>query len=488
MLSPHRHRPTEDDQAVLAPRYGSRYMESPVPRDALPAARLPPEVAYQLVHDELNLDGNPALNMATFVSSWMEPHADRLMTEAMGKNFIDADEYPQTTEIQTRCVNMLARLWHAPAPHPPALHASAPQTPTAHDDAAHAAGAVGTATVGSSEAIHLAGLALKWRWRARRQAAGSGTERPNLVMSQGVQVCWEKFARYFDVQPRYVPLEEGRYVLDVDRALDLVDDDTIGVVAILGTTYTGEYEAVRELSEALDVQNTRMGRDVGIHVDAASGGFVAPFLTPELRWDFRLRLVRSINASGHKYGLVYPGVGWVVWRTAADLPTELVFHVNYLGGDQPTFNLNFSRGAGQIIAQYYNFLRLGMAGYAEVMGSLAHTARFLAAAVMRTGHFELLSKPDGLPLVCARLKGERPYTVFDLSAKLRERGWIVPAYTMAPDAEAIAVLRMVVRESLSLDMAECLAADLDSAVRYFDTAGADAAQAPRQETKTKGVC
>ena len=463
------HRATADDDA-LATRYASRFLQGPVPRNELPEGEMPADVAYQLVHDELNLDGNPALNLASFVTTWMEPEADRLMAETLGKNAIDADEYPQTTELQHRCVNMLARLWHAPEPPP------------------GAPGGVGTATVGSSEAIHLAGLALKWRWRARRQAAGKATERPNLIMSQGVQVCWEKFARYFDVEPRYVPLAEGRYVLDIERALELIDEHTIGVVAILGTTYTGEYEDVAALDEAIGSLNERTGWDVAIHVDAASGGFVAPFLTPDLRWDFRLPSVRSINASGHKYGLVYPGVGWVVWRAAEDLPEDLIFHVNYLGGDQPTFNLNFSRGAGQIIAQYFNFLRLGRSGYESVMRSLEDTSRYLAEAVVGTGHFDELSAPATLPLVCVRLRGERSYSVFDLSAKLRERGWIVPAYTMAPDAQEVAVLRMVVREGLSRDMAEALAADLDAAVAFFDRAGAPAAQAAPDAAKTKGVC
>ena len=458
MLSPHRHHDT-----ALTPRYGTRFLDSPIPRDALPHGQMPADVAYQLVHDELNLDGNPALNLASFVTAWMEPEADRLMVETLAKNFIDADEYPQTTEIQHRCVNMIARLWHAPG----------------GDD-----GAVGTATVGSSEAIHLAGLAMKWRWRAQHSAGGT----PNLVMSQGVQVCWEKFARYFDVEPRFVPLAEDRYVLDVDRALELVDDDTIGVVAILGTTYTGEYEAVAELDAKLRELNDATGRDVGIHVDGASGGFVAPFLSPDLTWDFRLPLVRSINASGHKYGLVYPGVGWVVWRTKADLPEELIFHVNYLGGDQPTFNLNFSRGAGQIVAQYFNFLRLGEAGYRSIMEALRDTTAFLEEAVRKTGHFEILSRPDSLPLVCARLKGPERFTVFDVSERLRERGWIVPAYTMAADAQDVAVLRMVVRDGFSRDMAENLAADLGRAVGKLQAQGDSAATVPPQPTKTKGVC
>jgi glutamate decarboxylase len=470
MLSTHRSHPTEDDQPLLSCRYASRFVDRPVPRDMLPLEGMPSDVAYQLVHDELNLDGNPALNLASFVCSWMEPEADKLMLETLNKNYIDADEYPQSTEIQTRCVSMLARLWHAPGP-------DTVDSP-----------AVGTATVGSSEAIHLAGLALKWRWRARRLAEGKPTDRPNLVMSQGVQVCWEKFARYFDVEPRYVPLEIGRYVLDVDAAVEMVDENTIGVVAILGTTYTGEYEPVKELCEALTGLNERTGWDVGIHVDGASGGFVAPFLTPELHWDFRLPLVRSINSSGHKYGLVYPGVGWVVWRTAADLPEDLVFHVNYLGGDQPSFTLNFSRGAGQIIAQYFNFLRLGRSGYSEVMHALQHTARYLTEALLATGHFDVLSQPDALPLVCVALKGPRSYSVFDLSDKLRERGWIVPAYTLAANAESVAVLRIVVREGLSRDMAQSLTEHIDSAVQYFDRAGAAAAVAHRHKRKTKGVC
>ncbi|MGH9071060.1 MAG: glutamate decarboxylase, partial [Acidimicrobiales bacterium] len=430
-----------DTDESLAPAYGTRYLTQPIPRYALPDGEMPAELAYRLIHDELNLDGNPELNLATFVTTWMEPEADKLMTESLGRNYIDADEYPQTTEIQNRCVNMLARLFNA------------------------AVGTgVGCATVGSSEAIHLAGLALKWRWRERRSAAGLSADRPNLVMGHNVQVCWEKFARYFDVEPRYVPLTEGRWVLGVPEAIAMVDENTIGVVGILGSTYTGEYEPIEELHSALVKLNAHSGWDVPIHVDAASGGFVAPFLRPELAWDFRLPLVRSINTSGHKYGLVYPGVGWVIWHDQSDLPEDLIFHVNYLGADQPTFNLNFSRGAGQILAQYYNFLRLGRAGYTSIMTGLAETAAEVAEAVSATGHFEVLSKADALPLVCFRLIGERPYSVFDISARLRERGWIVPAYTLAPDATDVAVLRVVVREGLSRDMADLLVGDLDRAV------------------------
>lgn len=346
---------------LLAPVYGSRYINDPIPKYELPSSSLPPLVAYQLVHDELNLDGNPALNLATFVTTWMEPEADRLMQEALSKNYIDADEYPQTVELQNRCVNILANLFHA-------------------SDSADF-NSVGCATVGSSEAIHLAGLALKWNWRKRRNGEGLPTDKPNIVMGHNVQVCWEKFARYFEVEPRYVPLSENRYVLGVEEALSMVDENTICVVGILGSTYTGEYEPIEQLNQALLEMNNKTGWDVPIHVDGASGGFVAPFVSPEIRWDFRLPLVRSINVSGHKYGLVYPGIGWVIWKDESDLPEELVFHVNYLGGDEPTFGLNFSRGAGCVIAQYYNFLRLGFQGYREIMLGCQSVAKFLTDSI-----------------------------------------------------------------------------------------------------------
>lgn len=443
--------------------YGSRYFAEPVPKYELPENSMPARVAHQIIHDEMNLDGNPSLNLASFVTTWMEPEADRLMSECFSKNYIDQDEYPQTTEIQNRCVNMLARLYHAP----------------------RESTAVGTGTVGSSEAIMLAGLALKWKWRQRRQAQGRPTDRPNLVMGYNVQVVWEKFARYFDVEPRYVPLTEDRYVIDPEEALSLVDENTIGVVAILGSTYTGEYEPVAEIDALLAQKNAETGWEVPIHVDAASGGFVAPFASPDLKWDFRLPGVKSINVSGHKYGLVYPGVGWVIWRGEEDLPDDLVFHVNYLGGDQPTFNLNFSKGASQVVAQYYNFLRLGHEGYRRIMLGLGETASYLTEQIEQLERFDILSRPGALPLVCFRLRDEDRYTVFDLSDKLRERGWVVPAYTMAPNAEHIAVLRVVVREGFSRDMAEMLLADLHRSCEKLKSTHPTPRSAPDKPAKKR---
>jgi len=445
--------------------YGSRYLERPVPKYDFPEQGMPGEAAYRIIHDELNLDGNQSLNLASFVTTWMEPEAERLMAETLGKNYIDQDEYPQTTEIQNRCVNMLAHLFNAPGDEQ----------------------GVGTGTVGSSEAIHLAGLALKWNWRKRRHAAGQTTDRPNIVMGHNVQVCWEKFARYFEVEPRYVPLSKTRYVLGVAEALEMVDENTIAVVGILGSTYTGEYEPIAELNDALEQLNRANGWEVPIHVDAASGGFVAPFISPDLRWDFRLPLVRSINVSGHKYGLVHPGVGWVIWRDRADLPEELIFHVNYLGGDQPTFNLNFSRGANQILAQYYNLLSLGREGYTRIMTALHENAAYLTEQLEATGRFRMLNKPDHLPVVAFALSQPEGFTVFDISHKLRERGWIVPAYTMAPNAQDIAVLRVVVRESFSRDMADMLLDDLRRALADLDRDAPSRPQQPHAQ-KTRGVC
>jgi glutamate decarboxylase len=452
----------------VTPTYASRGMEHPVPRYLLPDESMDPRTAYQLIHDELALDANPALNLATFVTTFMDDEAGRLMTESANKNAIDWDEYPQTVALQDRCVNMLSRLFGASEQHD----------------------GVGTATVGSSEAIHLAGLAMKFRWRNARRAAGLPSDRPNIVMGANVQVCWEKFARYFDVEPRYVPLTPTRFIIGVDEAMALVDENTIGVVGILGSTYTGEYEPIAALDAALtklcDARNSAGPArntagdangwfwDVPLHIDAASGGFVAPFLTPELRWDFRLPRVRSINVSGHKYGLVYPGVGWVIWRESADLPGELIFEVDYLGGSHANFGLNFSRGAAQIVAQYYNLIRLGRQGYTAIMESLAETARWLAAALAEQPFIEILAAAADLPVVCVRLAGECGFTVFDLADRLRLRGWVVPAYRMAADAESMAVLRFVVREGLSRDMADCLVSDVTAAIDHLRTLPPDA--------------
>src|SRR6476619_3308242 len=417
----------------LGPRFG--LAGDAVPRHQLPVGEMPPDVAYQVIHDELMLDGNARLNVATFVSTWMEPQAERLMAECLDKNMIDKDEYPQTAEIEMRCVNILSRLWSAP----------------------DADEATGCSTTGSSEAAMLGGLALKRRWQQRRRAAGEPIDRPNIVMGINVQVCWEKFANYWDVEMRLVPMEGDRYHLSPEEAVARCDENTIGVVAILGSTFDGSYEPVAEICAALDAFESESGIDVPVHVDGASGGMFAPFVDPGLVWDFRLPRVASINTSVHKYGLVYPGVGWIIWRDVDALPDELIFRVNYLGDTMPTFALNFSRPGAQVAAQYYNFLRLGFEGYRRVQQYAQDVATGLAAQLDDLGPFDLLTRGDELPVFAFALKPEIDnYTVFDLSAALRERGWQVPAYTFPENRTDLAVLRVVVRRGFTHDMADLL--------------------------------
>jgi glutamate decarboxylase len=434
----------------IAPAYTNRLFTAPVPALRLPDESMDPEAAYRFIHDELMLDGSSRLNLATFVTTWMDPEAGKLMAETFDKNMIDKDEYPATAAIEQRCVCMVADLFHAE---------------DLRDD--DPASAIGVSTIGSSEAVMLGGLALKWRWR-QRMGSGWRGRTPNLVMGSNVQVVWEKFCRYFDVEPRYLPMEEGRYVITPEQVVDAVDEDTIGVVAILGTTYTGELEPIDEICAALDKLAADGGVDVPVHVDAASGGFVVPFLHPGLKWDFRLPRVVSINVSGHKYGLTYPGIGFVVWRSAEHLPEDLVFRVNYLGGDMPTFTLNFSRPGNQVVGQYYNFLRLGREGYTQVMQALSQTARWLAGQLAAGEHFEVISDGSAIPVVAARLAGDRGYTEFDVSHELRTFGWQVPAYTMPDNATDVAVLRIVVREGLSADLARALHDDTVTALTNLD--------------------
>ncbi|KAH6828930.1 glutamate decarboxylase 5 [Perilla frutescens var. hirtella] len=409
---------------------------------------MPKEAAYQIVNDELMLDGNPRLNLASFVTTWMEPECDKLIMASINKNYVDMDEYPVTTELQNRCVNMIAHLFNAPV----------------GDDET----AVGVGTVGSSEAIMLAGLAFKRKWQAKRKAQGKPYDKPNIVTGANVQVCWEKFARYFEVELKEVKLREGYYIMNPTKAIEMVDENTICVAAILGSTLTGEFEDVKLLNDLLTKKNKETGWDTPIHVDAASGGFIAPFLYPDLEWDFRLPLVKSINVSGHKYGLVYAGVGWVVWRSHDDLPDDLVFHINYLGSDQPTFTLNFSKGSSQIIAQYYQFIRLGFEGYKNIMENCMLNAKLLRDGIAKTGHFDVVSKDVGVPLVAFSLKDSSSYTVFQIAESLRRFGWIVPAYTMPADAEHIAVLRIVIREDFSHSLTERLVSDIVKVVKEFD--------------------
>ena len=447
----------ESDE-MHSPTYAGRSFSHDIPKYCVPAQGISADAAYQLVHDELNLDGNPSLNLASFVTTWMEPQADRLAQETLAKNLIDQDEYPQTEVVHQRVVSMIGRLFNAPA------HG----TPT------------GTATIGSSEAIMLAMLAHKRSWQRRREAAGLPTDRPNLVMGADVHTCWEKFARYFEVEARVVPMEEGRYTIDAEQVEPLLDERTIAVAGLLGTTFTGQMDDLESINELLARIAAERELHIPLHVDAASGGFIIPFSQPDLRWDFRLSQVRSINVSNHKFGLVYPGMGTVVFRDSSDLPQELVFHINYLGGDMPNYSLNFSRPSSSVVLQYFNFLRLGHEGYTEIVSNVLSNAQALATRLRDIEGIELINDASTFPIVVLRATDPQATDLTELSHRLREHGWIVPAYTLPANAQNVSVLRMVVKENFSRDMVDLLAHDLRDALQALGKQTAAQPHRPRR--------
>lgn len=430
--------------------FGNRFLTEAAPSTHFPDGGMHPVDALRLVAEDLAMEGDPQRNLATFVTTWMEPEAQRIIAENLHRNFIDHAEYPISAEIEQRCVRMLADLFHAPGE------------------------TTGCRTQGSSEAIMLGALSLKWRWKERREAAGQPVDRPNLVFGGDVHVVWEKFCRYFDVEARIVPLAEGKYTIGPDDVRPHLDENTIGVVGVLGTTFTGHKDDLVGINDLLVALRDAGGPDIPMHVDGASGGFVWPFLYPDSPCDFRLEQVRSINVSGHKYGLVYPGIGWLVFRDKADLAEDLVFYENYLGKTDATFTLNFSTGAAMVLAQYYMFVRLGREGYAYVMRQMQENARTLAANLRASGRFEVIGdEEEQLPLVAFRLTDrELSYDESDVAWQLAaERGWMVPAYTLPPDAQDVKIMRALVKQTMSRAQVDRLTQDIEDACTTLDAKG-----------------
>ena len=437
-----------------------------IPRRRMAEQSVDPETAYHVIRDELMLDGHARLNVATFGTTWMEPQAEALMAEAADKNLVDRDEYPQTAQLEDRCLDIIADFWNAPEPDDP----------------------VGCSTIGSSEGCMLAGMALKRRWAARRREQGLPTDRPNLVVGANVQVCWHKFCRYWEVEPNEVTIRPGETTMHPDDVAAACDENTIGVVGILGSTFDGAYEDIAGMAKALDGLQRDTGLDVPIHVDAASGGLFTPFVDPELVWDFRIDRVQSINASGHKYGLVYPGVGWVLWRNHEARPEDLVFRVDYLGGDHPTMSLNFTKPGSGVVAQYYQFVRLGYEGFKRVHQHSRDIAMMMAGAIGSMDEFELIADGSDLPVVTFCFKGANTktgtprkgsyaakvgYTLNDVADEMKKGGWSVPAYHFCADREELEIIRIVVRNAFSRDLAEMFLQDLGRAVGRCDGTGED---------------
>jgi len=442
--------PLSEELEALAEAYGNRFLLEDAPDEHLPEYGMRSVDAMRLIGEELVLDGIPQRNLATFVTTWMEPEAQRVIAENLHRNFIDHAEYPQTAEIEQRCIRILANLFHAPGE------------------------TTGARTQGSSEAIMLGALSLKWKWRKRREAAGAATDRPNLIFGGDVHVVWEKFCRYFDVEPRIIPLQPDKYTIGPEDVEPHVDENTIGVAAVLGTTFTGHSDDITGINDLLVRLRDERGLDVPLHVDAASGGFVWPFLFPDSAWDFRLEQVRSINVSGHKFGLVYPGIGWLIFRERSDLAEDLVFYENYLGKTDATFTLNFSTGSAMVLAQYYNFVRFGHQGYRYIMKTMQANARALAERIAGIGEFRLIGAADAeqLPLVAFQLAEARDYDEFDIASQLAaERGWMVPAYTLPPNADHVTIMRALVKLTLGRTLVDTLADDIAQACETLGRKG-----------------
>lgn len=443
------HKASEED-TYATPVFGSNESDESIPKNKMPKHSIEADLAYRLIKDELLDEGNARLNLATFCQTYMEDEAVKLMSETLEKNAIDKSEYPQTADIENRCVNMISHLWHAPAE----------QT------------YIGTSTVGSSEACMLGGMAMKFRWRNFAKKTGiDSNKKPNLIISSGYQVCWEKFCVYWDVEMRVIPMDVSCMSLDIMKAIESIDEYTIGIVGILGITYTGKFDDIEALDKVVSEYNKTSDYKVPIHVDAASGGLFVPFVHPELVWDFQLENVISINTSGHKYGLVYPGVGWILWKDEAYLPQELIFKVSYLGGEMPTMALNFSRSASQIIGQYYNFLRLGEEGYRRIQNKTRDVAMYLSSEIEKTGIFTIYNDGDNLPIVCYRLKEEKyKWSLYELADRLMMHGWQVPAYPLPANLDTVIIQRIVCRADLSRDMAELFMRDLKNAIEELENA------------------
>jgi len=428
---------------------GSIFTPNSPPLDSLYESKMSASEAYEIVNSESYFDGDPQLNLATFVSTWMEPTAIELMKKNLDKNYIDKLIYPQTIEIEKRCVSILANLYNA----------NIKDNPT------------GTSTIGSTEAALLAALNYKFMWK--KWAAAHELKDPEIIIGTNVQVCWDKFAKYFEVKPIKIPVGPD-HKININEVAKHLSDKTICVVGILGNTFTGEFDDIKGLNDAVDNYNRNHKWQIPIHIDAAIGGFIAPFYKKykDIPWDFRLKWVKSINISAHKYGLVYPGLGWAIWRNKNDLDKELIFTIDYLGGSQDDFSLNFSRNASNVIAQYYNLTRLGAEGYEEIMNYLYEIQDYFLKKITNlrlynTKIFNVVNSTPDIPIIVISLTKEGKALGLDLATiaiKMKEYGWSIPVYPLPIPLHNEIVMRMVLKVGFNFGMADKLYENIVKAI------------------------
>lgn len=436
---------------ATTPVYSSPTMTSQSPNQFIPQHSTSEEIAYQMVKDETISQTQPKLNLATFVTTYMDDYATKLMNDAINVNYIDETEYPRIAVMAAKCLNIVANLWNTPEKNE---------------------WKTGALAIGSSEACMLGGVAAWLRWRERMEKLGKPFDKPNFVISSAFQVVWEKFSQLWMIEMRTVPITAKNPTLNIEEALKLCDENTICIVPILGVTWTGLNDDVEELDSALDKFNKDNDFEISIHVDAASGGYILPFTKPNLKWDFRLKWVLSISTSGHKFGLVYPGLGWVVWKDKKHLPGAMAFSVNYLGANITQVGLNFSRPASQVLGQYYQFIRLGFEGYKKIQQTCMDTATYAHSQISQMEPFEVYSKEVVNPLFIWYMNPEyqktAKWTLYDLQDELQVSGWMVPAYTLPAELEQFVVMRIVVRNGMSIDMTNMLLADIRNAAAKLD--------------------
>ena len=437
------------------------YFTKPAASHTMPEVGVAPRAAYNVIASEMELDGDPNKNLATFVTTWMEPEARLLIADSLHKNYIDHAEYPRTAEISKRCVRMIHNLFNGP---------EGQDSP-------------GTACAGSSEAVMLGALSMKWNWKNRQKKAGKPFDKPNLVYGSDVHVVWDKFCRYFDVEPRNIPIPKGKTVMGPDDFREHIDENTIGVIGVVGTTFTGQCDDVVGIDQMLTELKGK-GLEVPMHIDGASGGFVFPFSDPDFKWDFRLDSVVSINASGHKFGLVYPGIGWLITRTDQQVPEDLIFYEDYLGEKDATFTLNFSGSSSFVLAQYYQFIRLGHSGYSSVVRAMTMNRHALADRLREMDALTVYDDDNPtLPLLIAKTNDNEPFDSNDLVGELaRRRGWLVPAYQMPPNNENDRIMRMLVKFNQTRELVDALCDDFADSITYLRKKGEGKVHAPPAHT------